>query len=260
MARAPWMASMGALRPQAPVVSHKPYSGRPPYTGHLSTRRSSASAVWTGKILPMLETSRHRSSSRADHRARAPLARSPPAEEPSPAQGCPPRSSPSGAENPAISAARIAARRRLVIRGEPLRARPKSACALPAQRSETRPRRYRRVGDPPAMLLDEPVHNLTRGAQGAQCPASSRLNKAAVARDVSGKDRCQTPFDPCFLLGRHRLPLPLGHRAAEGGGVQGSGETARASYRVDAPKGCTVLQGEALCEKMRDGNVPDAGC
>src|SRR4051794_29644190 len=62
------------------------------------------------------------------------------------------------------------------------------------------------VGDPPAMLLDEPVHNLTGGAQGAQCPSLVLAYKAAVARDVGGEDRCQTPFDPVFLLRRHRSP------------------------------------------------------
>jgi len=62
------------------------------------------------------------------------------------------------------------------------------------------------VGDLAAMLLNEPVHNLTGGAQGVQRPGLVLAYKAAVARDVSGEDRCQTPFDPVFLLRRHRSP------------------------------------------------------
>ena len=71
------------------------------------------------------------------------------------------------------------------------------------------------------MLLNEPVHNLARGAQGAQRPGLVLAHQARVARHVGGEDRCQTPFDPLFLLRRHRSPLPLRHRAAEGGWVQG---------------------------------------
>ena len=78
-----------------------------------------------------------------------------------------------------------------------------------------------RVGDPAAMLGDEPVHDLAGGSQGAQRPGLVLAHQARVSGHVGSENRRQTPFDPLFLLGMHRFTLPLGHRAADGAGVQG---------------------------------------
>jgi hypothetical protein len=86
------------------------------------------------------------------------------------------------------------------------------------------------VGDPASMLGDEAVHDLASGSQGAQGPGLVLAHQARVPGHVRRKDRRKTPFDPLFVLRRHRFTLPLRHRAAEGAEVQGSQRSVRSRF------------------------------
>src|SRR3954447_18664358 len=59
------------------------------------------------------------------------------------------------------------------------------------------------VGDPAAVVPNQPIHDLASGSEAAQGPGLVLAYKAAVARDVSSEDRCQTPFSPLSLLRLH---------------------------------------------------------
>ena len=102
----------------------------------------------------------------------------------------------------------------------------------------------------PPWSANQAVHDLASGSEGAQRPGLVLAYKARVSRHISGEDRCQTPFDPLFLLGRHRFTLPLGHRAAEGGWVQGSRP---ASVRSGFPKVTIGLKLRRTLETAVDG-------
>jgi hypothetical protein len=53
-----------------------------------------------------------------------------------------------------------------------------------------------RISNPPAMLRNEPVHDLTMGCESAQGPDLVLLHKARVSGHISSEDRGQPPFDP----------------------------------------------------------------
>ena len=61
-----------------------------------------------------------------------------------------------------------------------------------------------RVGDPAAMVPNQPVHDLASGSEGAQRPGLVLAHQARVPGHVSCEDRCQTPFDPLFVWWLHR--------------------------------------------------------
>ena len=57
------------------------------------------------------------------------------------------------------------------------------------------------VGDPAPMLSNQPVHDLASGSEGAQSPGLVLAYQAGVPRHISGENRCQSPFNPLFLVG-----------------------------------------------------------
>ena len=77
------------------------------------------------------------------------------------------------------------------------------------------------IGDPAAMVPNQPVHDLASGSEGTQRPGLVLAHKARVASYVGGKDRRQPPFDPLFLLGRHRFTLPGVIVRRKGSGFKG---------------------------------------
>nr|WP_247654407.1 hypothetical protein [Microvirga sp. HBU67558] len=56
-----------------------------------------------------------------------------------------------------------------------------------------------RIGDPPAVLGDQPVHRLTVSRQGPQGSDLILLHKPRIARYVSRENGCQAPLDPVLL-------------------------------------------------------------
>jgi hypothetical protein len=52
-----------------------------------------------------------------------------------------------------------------------------------------------RIGDPPAMVGNEPVHDLAMSRQAAERPDFIVVHQARITCHVSREDRCQMPLD-----------------------------------------------------------------
>ena len=66
------------------------------------------------------------------------------------------------------------------------------------------------IGNSASVIANQPIHDLASGSEGTQRPGLVLAHQARIAGNVRNEDRCQTPFDPLFLLGRHRSPCRWG--------------------------------------------------
>jgi hypothetical protein len=58
----------------------------------------------------------------------------------------------------------------------------------------------RSIGDPPPVLLDEGIHDLTGGGKALQGAEFVQANESRIPRDVCRKDRGKMPVNPLALL------------------------------------------------------------
>ena len=56
-----------------------------------------------------------------------------------------------------------------------------------------------RVGDPAAMVLNQPIHDLASSGHSAQRPGLVLADQARVPGHVRSEDRRQPTFDPLFV-------------------------------------------------------------